>query len=156
EIVEDGRNGLLFAPGDAADLAGALERLVADRGLLATLRAGAGAARVRAIEEDAGETRRLYADVIAGRSAPARGRMAAVVLNYRAAGDTFLAVASLRASRRAIDEIIVVDNDAGNAAREALAGVAPHIVYLRSPRNLGYPGGMNLGIREALRNGAQL
>lgn len=33
ELIEDGRTGLLFAPGDAADLARCLERLVLDAGL---------------------------------------------------------------------------------------------------------------------------
>ena len=33
ELVEDGRTGLLFAPGDARELAQALERLIGDAGL---------------------------------------------------------------------------------------------------------------------------
>jgi GT2 family glycosyltransferase/glycosyltransferase involved in cell wall biosynthesis len=154
EVVDEGRNGLLFAPGDAEDLARVLATLVNDRVLLSRLRDGAASTRVRSIEDDAEGMRRLYTSLIGGRAAPLRPRVAAVVLNYRAADDTFLAVASLRASHRAIDDIIVVDNDSSDKARAALADVAPHIRYIRSPRNLGYPGGMNLGIREALLRGA--
>ena len=33
ELIEDGRTGLLFTPGDADDLARALERLLTDPGL---------------------------------------------------------------------------------------------------------------------------
>jgi GT2 family glycosyltransferase/glycosyltransferase involved in cell wall biosynthesis len=154
EAVDEGRNAMLFTPGDAGDLARVLGTLVNDRVLLSRLRAGAASTRVRSIEDDAEGTRRLYAGLIGDRAAPPRPRIAAVVLNYRAADDTFLAVASLRASRRAIDDIIVVDNDSRETARAALADVAGHIRYLRCPRNLGYSGGMNVGIREALRRGA--
>jgi GT2 family glycosyltransferase len=80
--------------------------------------------------------------------------IAAVVLNYRAADDTLLAVQSLRASRRRPNDIIVVDNDEHGTAQAALSSLAPHIVYMHAPVNLGYSGGMNLGIREALRRGA--
>jgi glycosyltransferase involved in cell wall biosynthesis len=45
ELVEDGRTGLLFPPGDARALADALERLVRDAGLRRTLGEG-GRARV--------------------------------------------------------------------------------------------------------------
>lgn len=47
ELIEDGRTGLLVEPGDAAALADALTRLIADPALRATLGA-AGAVRVRA------------------------------------------------------------------------------------------------------------
>src|SRR5262249_5517492 len=50
EIVEDGRNGLLFEPGDTGDLRRALERLIHEPRLLDELRAGIPA--VRPIEDD--------------------------------------------------------------------------------------------------------
>jgi glycosyltransferase involved in cell wall biosynthesis len=45
-MVEDGRTGLLFRPGDADELAGALARLIENDSLRAQL-AAAGAAFVR-------------------------------------------------------------------------------------------------------------
>ena len=47
ELIADGVNGLLVAPGDRTTLAGALERLIGDPALRARL-GGAGEARVRA------------------------------------------------------------------------------------------------------------
>jgi GT2 family glycosyltransferase/glycosyltransferase involved in cell wall biosynthesis len=153
EAVADGRNGLLFTPGDPADLARTIERLLHEPGLLDRLRQGAAATRVRPIEEDVEQSRGMYAAAIGRRLAPPP-RVAAIVLNYRAPLDTLLAVKSLLASRRSIQDIIVVDNDPSEDARAALAGVAPAITYLRAERNLGFSGGMNVGIREALARGA--
>ena len=68
--------------------------------------------------------------------------------------ETRLAVRSLLASRRTIDDLIVVDNDPARRCVVALEDARDRIVYLESPRNLGYAGGMNLGIREALARGA--
>jgi glycosyltransferase involved in cell wall biosynthesis len=61
EMVSDGHNGLLFEPGDAADLRRVLHRLLDEPGLLERLRAGI--ARVRTIDEDAAWTSALYRDV---------------------------------------------------------------------------------------------
>ncbi len=72
EMVSDGQNGLLFAPGDAADLRRALKRLLDERGLLDHLREGIP--RVRTIDEDAAWTSALYRDLWYerhGRPAPA-------------------------------------------------------------------------------------
>ncbi|MBI3493616.1 MAG: glycosyltransferase [Acidobacteria bacterium] len=157
ELVEDGRNGLLFRAGDAEDLARALTRLVREPGLLETLRAGIPL--VRTIEEDVRLSRRLYESHMSayGAAHVSPVRVAAVVLNYRTPDDTFLAVRSLLASQRAIDEVIVVDNDRGDSpggAREVLRDVRPNVRYLQTGSNLGFSGGMNVGIREALARGA--
>ncbi len=61
ELVSDGQNGLLFAPGDAADLRRALHRLLDEPGLLDRLREGIP--RVRTIDEDAAWTSALYRDL---------------------------------------------------------------------------------------------
>jgi len=58
EAVIDGRNGLLFEPGDADGLASALGRLLEEPHLLATLRAGIPS--VRTIEDDVDFTRGIY------------------------------------------------------------------------------------------------
>jgi GT2 family glycosyltransferase/glycosyltransferase involved in cell wall biosynthesis len=188
EAVDDGRNGLLFRAGDSGDLARTLTRLLRDPGLLNTLRSGIPP--VRTIEEDVqfarsvyqahlgkrlngrpgdqeayrlknSETPELLISCEVDRAGPAR--LAAVVLNYRTPDDTLLAVKSLLASRRPIQDIIVVDNDDNDGAnrthsagldREALKDVWSRVSCVPTGRNLGFSGGMNVGIREALARGA--
>ena len=173
EVVADGENGLLFCAGDSVALAGAIARLLQEPGLLDTLRAGIPP--VRSIEDDVRFARSLYQEHRTQRSQSAQSqrcssiaalspvsaqRIAAVVLNFRTPDETLLAVKSLLASRRPIDDLIVVDNDssdaggAGDDIRDALKGVWPRISYIDTGSNLGFSGGMNVGIREALDRGA--
>ena len=164
EMVEDGRSGLLFRPGDAADLRRCLARLLEEPGLRERLRAGIPP--VRDIADDAEWTRRIYAECAAEAAAgrvrrspsPRRGvaRLAAVVLNYRAAEDTLLAVRSLEASRREVQDVLVVDNGSGDGSVELLRRHLPDVELLEAGRNLGFSGGCNLGMTEALRRGAEL
>jgi GT2 family glycosyltransferase/glycosyltransferase involved in cell wall biosynthesis len=154
ELVADGRNGLLFNAGDAADLGRVLGRLLAEPSLLDTLRAGSP--EVRAIQDDVRMARELYRKPLATvtNATLPRPRVAAIVLNFRTPDDTLLAVKSLLASRRPIDDIIVVDNDSTENARIRLSSVQSRITYVLSGRNLGFSGGMNVGIRQALARGA--
>ena len=153
EVVDEGRNGLLFQPGDAADLASVLTRLLREPPLLDALRAAIPA--VRSIEDDVDFTRAIYETHKRRAASQHRERrLAAVVLNYKAPDDTFLAVRSLLASRRRLDEIIVVDNDASDDCRRTLEAVWSQIVYLPTGSNLGFSGGVNVGIRAALERGA--
>src|SRR5439155_9349363 len=85
EVVRDGRNGLLFRAGDAADLARSLTRLLDEPGLLDTLRTGIPP--VRTIDEDVSQARAMYEGCLRTR-AHARRRLAAVVLNHRTPDDT--------------------------------------------------------------------
>ena len=159
EAVDEGRNGLLFRAGDSQDLARTLTRLLREPGLRDALRSGIPP--VRTIEEDAGFARSLYQANLGEAVGPPR--LAAVVLNYRTPDDTLLAVKSLLASRRTVQDIIVVDNDDNDddncrdstgRDREALKRVWSRISYLQTGRNLGFSGGMNVGIRHALARGA--
>jgi GT2 family glycosyltransferase/glycosyltransferase involved in cell wall biosynthesis len=172
EMVADGRNGLLFRPGDVEDLAGTLARVLNEPGLLDTLRAGIPP--VRSIEDDVRFARSLYhvhqpqrsqrtqRQGFSATSAPSAVnviRIAAVVLNYRTPDQTLLAVKSLLASRRPIDDIIVVNNDSRDSrddTREALADIRSKMTYIHTGANLGFSGGTNVGIREALSRGAGL
>jgi len=151
ELVKDGKNGLLFNPGDVDDLSTVLKDVLGEPTLLDRLRAEIP--EVRSIQADVGMARELYR---AGRLGATRAqpRVAAIVLNYRTPDETLLAVKSLLASRRPIDDVIVVDNDATENARGRLSSTDPHISYLLSGRNLGFSGGVNLGIRQALARGA--
>jgi GT2 family glycosyltransferase len=98
----------------------------------------------------------LYDEHVAKRAEAARRpkRLAAIVLNYRTADDTLLAVRSLLASTHRPSDIIVVDNGPGANAVDALKDLAGRISYLPTGANRGFAGGMNVGIREALARGA--
>ncbi len=67
ELVRDGENGLLFAPGDSADLARQLRRLLDEPGLLTALRAGIGP--VKSVAEEMDKLVQVYQQVIAARQA---------------------------------------------------------------------------------------
>ena len=80
--------------------------------------------------------------------------IAAVVLNFKTPDETLLAVKSLLASRRALDLLIVVNNDVGDGTRAALKDVLSKITCIDTGSNLGFSGGMNVGIRHATSRGA--
>src|SRR5262249_6317810 len=124
ELVTHGKNGLLFNPGDVEDLSRVLNVLLTEPALLDTLRTGIP--EVRSIQDDARMARELYRTQ-AGKVTRPEPRVAAVVLNYRTPDDTLLAVKSLLASRRPIEDVFVVDNDATENARSRLSSVEPHI-----------------------------
>jgi GT2 family glycosyltransferase len=158
EVVHHERNGLLVEPGDVEDLRRAVSRVLREPGLVDRLRAGIGP--VPAIEDDVARTRALYGRLTGGdraragrRQDPAGARrIAAVVLNYRTPDDTYLAVRSLLASRRPLDDIVVVNNDAPGGPQAAY--VPPSVRHIDTGRNLGFSGGINVGIRAALGAGA--
>ena len=83
-------------------------------------------------------------------------RLAAVVVNYRTPDETLRALASLRQSRRRFDDVLVVDNGSGDGSVDRLRAFAPGATVLASATNLGFSGGSNLGIREALVRDAGL
>jgi hypothetical protein len=77
-----------------------------------------------------------------------------VVVNYRTPVDARLAVRSLLASRRPLQQVIVVDNDVAAELRGAAAAWGPSVTYLHTGANLGFAGGTNAGVRAALEAGA--
>jgi GT2 family glycosyltransferase len=83
-------------------------------------------------------------------------RIAAVVVDHGTPDDTWLAVRALQASRRRLGQIVVVDNGSprGPVALPAPDGGA--ITRLATGANLGFSGGTNAGVREALVRGAEL
>jgi GT2 family glycosyltransferase/glycosyltransferase involved in cell wall biosynthesis len=166
EAFDDSRGGLLFEPGDAADLHRALARLIDDPALLPSLRATIPG--VRTIQEDVRFARDLYrkslptsvspsASPVAAPAVPSSppGQTTAIVLNFRTPDDTLLAVRSLLSSRQTIDRILVVNNDSTPGPCGDLAALAPSINCLDTGTNLGFSGGVNFGIRVALAEGAR-
>jgi hypothetical protein len=62
ELVREGENGLLFAPGDADDLARQLRRLLDDPHVLSTLRAGISP--VKSVAQEMDELDEIYRAVV--------------------------------------------------------------------------------------------
>ncbi|MFO0848055.1 MAG: glycosyltransferase family 2 protein [Gemmataceae bacterium] len=82
--------------------------------------------------------------------------VAAVVLNWNQAGLTLDCLAALRRSARPVDHLVVVDNGSRPDQRAALAAGLPAAARLvRLPANRGFAGGMNAGLAEAGRLGAE-
>ena len=163
ETVRHGINGLLFEPGDAVDLARQIRRLLDEPGFLDRLREGCHVPRT--LVDDVAATRALYQDVIRRSSsrsvaAPALSAsgpvttVAAVVLNYRTPEQTAVAVEMLGRSETPLDALIVVDNGDGVECGKALAPFGGNHVLHATGGNLGFSGGCNAGIREALSAGA--
>jgi GT2 family glycosyltransferase/glycosyltransferase involved in cell wall biosynthesis len=166
ELVTHGVNGLLYEAYSPSDLAGTLRTLIENPERVGRL--AAGAPSVKGIADDACQWEARYEPVLGRvRSSPtiekdlaspgASGRhpprLAAVVVNYRTPEQTRLSLDSLRASRRRIDDLIVVDNGAEGAGA---ALDVPGVTVLDTTENLGFSGGCNVGIRHALATGADL
>jgi N-acetylglucosaminyl-diphospho-decaprenol L-rhamnosyltransferase len=87
------------------------------------------------------------------------GRLAVVVVNYASARLLERNLVLVEREARAVDEetlIVVVDNWAGTAEREAAAAAAQaHGWTLITPEtNSGFGGGVNIGVARALADGA--
>jgi len=161
EMVRHGQNGLLFAPGDAAALAAQLRRIIDEARLLDSLRAGI--ARPMSIEEDAARLREIYASLapVAAITATSTSSpvlpapdIAAVVLNYRTADQTCVAVRSLQTSRTRPRHIEVVDNGSDDGSVDVLRRSLAGVQISALPQNAGFSAGCNTGIRAALDRGA--
>jgi len=78
----------------------------------------------------------------------------AVTLNHRTPRETARAVESLRQGSPSLAGIVVVDNASGDDSVSLLRDL-PDVRLIVSDRNDGFSAGCNLGIREALRLGAE-
>lgn len=112
-----------------------------------------------AIEDDAANLRSLYDSLVqqrrvGGRLSPPAPKLAAVVLNYRTADQTWLAVRSLQTSFLPPHRIIVVDNASNDGSVARLRESLERVDIVEAQENLGFSAGCNLGIRDALAWGA--
>ncbi len=88
-------------------------------------------------------------DAVASMGAP---RVVTVVLNWRRPDETYDCVLSLLKTDYPNQHILVVDNSAGTTDIEnRLSGLPVEII--RNPRNLGFTGGVNIGLRHAVASG---
>jgi GT2 family glycosyltransferase len=76
-------------------------------------------------------------------------KVAAVVLSWNGREDT---LACLRSLEEEGTDVIVVDNASEDGSAEAVLRIGVELI--RNERNLGYAGGMNVGIRAAFERGA--
>ena len=160
ETVRHGSNGLLFEPGDPADLARQIRRLIEEPDLLDRLRASCRAPR--ALDEDVAATRDRYQDLVrrstTGRLVPSSqaeaATVAAVVLNYRTPDQTAVAVEMLSRSNSRVAPLVVVDNGDGVECSAALAAFGGGVTLVTTGANLGFSAGCNAGIRAAMKAGA--
>jgi len=77
-----------------------------------------------------------------------------VVLNWNRREETLACLESLRAADLGGAALMVVDNGSRDGSVAAIGERFPEVAVLPLAENLGYAGGNNAGIREALRRGA--
>ncbi len=77
-----------------------------------------------------------------------------IVLNWQRAADTIRCLASLDRLTYPAARITVVDNASGDGSAAAIRRARPATHLIETPRNLGFAGGNNAGIRHALAAGA--
>ena len=182
ELVRHDVDGLLFTAGDPMALAVQLRRLIDEPQLVERLRDGIQVPGT--IEDDAAALRGQYQEIIDRHAAAARAvrpdatprsGVTAVVLNYRTPEQTWLAVRSLASSFVSPDAIIIVDNSGeaesldqlialfemstservGRAFAIESAGGVVDVRVVATVSNTGFSGGVNVGIRMALEQGAE-
>jgi GT2 family glycosyltransferase len=78
-----------------------------------------------------------------------------VVLNWHGRGKTKRCLGALAQLTYPSFFVVLVDNGCSDFEAAELAVFAPHSRYLRTEDNLGFAGGANLGMREALAAGAE-
>lgn len=83
---------------------------------------------------------------------PARPRVTIIVLNWNGVADTRECLTSLAQVSYDNFGVLVVDNGSSDGSEQILKEAWPGIPILQTGANLGYAGGNNAGIREALRD----
>jgi GT2 family glycosyltransferase/glycosyltransferase involved in cell wall biosynthesis len=170
ELVHDEENGLLFAPGDADDLARQLRRLLDDRRLLPTLRTGIGP--VKSVTQEMDELEEIYrvasgkerlqpTESVRGKKSEIKDstmvqlpQVAIIVLNWNGLNDTLGCLESLDQLNYQGYEVVVVDNGSTDGSVPVIRERFPGVTIIENGENLGYSGGNNVGLRYAIAQGA--
>ena len=142
----------LVSPDDIASMTGAVARLLdspGDRKKQAA--AGKKQAALFSWKNAAEQTKRGFARGGGGVVDP---RVTAVVLNWNNEHDTKACVDSLLAQDCPALKILIVDNGSPDGSGPRLHARYPNAEYLQTGRNLGYCGGNNRGIKQAVDTGA--
>lgn len=80
-------------------------------------------------------------------------KVAVVILNYKLHDLVLKCLESVQNTLYKEKIIIVVDNNSGDGLAESLQ-VSKDLIFIQNKENSGYTGGNNLGIKEALKQGA--
>lgn len=80
-------------------------------------------------------------------------KVIAVVLNWRRPTDTIACVASVRETAPDV-ELLIIDNASDDGSVEQIRAAHPDVDLIVNDDNLGYAGGNNVGMREAIARGA--
>jgi GT2 family glycosyltransferase len=78
----------------------------------------------------------------------------AVIVNWNRPDDTCICIQSLLDVDGYTITIIVVDNGSTDRSVEVISGRFPQVILLKQASNLGFAGGYNAGLRQALEFGA--
>lgn len=81
-----------------------------------------------------------------------RPRVAIIMLTWKSYEVTHDCLQSLRKLDYPNCEIFLVDNASGDGSPEKLQSEFPEVTLIRNSQNLGFPGGNNVGIRQALQH----
>lgn len=81
-------------------------------------------------------------------------KVAIVILNWNGLNDTLACLASIKALSYPHVEVIIVDNASSDGSAAALRHLFPDYFVMQMQENLGFTGGNNVGIQEALHRGA--
>jgi len=75
-----------------------------------------------------------------------------IILNWNGKDDTTECLESLKEIRYENYEIIVVDNCSTDGSASLFEKEFPHVILIKNKKNLGFAGGMNVGIDYALKH----
>jgi GT2 family glycosyltransferase len=78
-----------------------------------------------------------------------------IILNWNGKLDTVECIQSIKAQKDVTTRIIFVDNGSQDGSVPYIAGLFPEIEIIAHERNVGFQGGMNSGIRQALSQGGE-
>ena len=78
-------------------------------------------------------------------------KVSVVLVNFRGIDDTLNAIKSIQETNYPKDqlELVVVDNASGDNSLDKLNSLGNQIVLIESPENLGFSGGVNLGVSKS-------
>jgi GT2 family glycosyltransferase len=80
--------------------------------------------------------------------------LAVIILNWNAAADTIRCARHVAAWQHVRPTVWVVDNGSTDGSAEVISRACPHVRLIHNAANLGFAGGNNRGILEALAAGA--